>query len=82
VITSNHNHSVAVRTLILNQWRLNEQKEITIKSWLGNSVLWNRMYSAGGGGGGGEKGKKKKRKKKKKKERAGGKREKYRDRNK
>jgi len=23
------------------------QKEITTKTWFGNSVLWNRMYSAG-----------------------------------
>ena len=26
---------------------INMQKEITNKTWLGNSVLWNRMYGNG-----------------------------------
>jgi len=43
----NRNQCVAVKTSSLNQWWLNMQKEKTSKTWLGNSLLWNRMYSAG-----------------------------------
>jgi len=47
MIMSNRNRTFAVTTVTLNKYRLNMQKEITTKTWLGNSVLWNRLYSAG-----------------------------------
>jgi len=37
---------------------IKHEKEITTKTWLGNSVLWNRMYSAGKNKGTANKGRK------------------------